>query len=150
MRSLLSIVLALGIAGCASQTSAPKMATSFFPLRELEGKVEEEVVRLPSFPGPSDAWIAIVIAQPEEFRGLRAAFRFSSDRDPNYRLLAANRGRRFRVTAKDGRGIVSRSEIVFVSDHPPVFTPLKEEPNKTPEPTPTAVMPAAEQPSRRP
>jgi hypothetical protein len=127
MRNFLTVCLAFTMAGCAYEGSQKNEGSSFFPLPDVVGRVEVEVVRLPPFPGPSDAWIGIVATMPEARKGWTVLFRFKSDRDPNYRLLAANRGRLFRVVAKDGQGIFSRSEIVFVSDHTPVFTLLKEE-----------------------
>ena len=138
MKISFSLFLVLLVVGCASPGSRPAESTSFFALPEVEGRVEETTSKYMSFPGPSDVWVSIVATMPGAHKGATVLLRFKSVEDPDYRLLAANRGRLFRIAAGDGRGIFSRGDIVFYSEQKRFLTLLKEEPNQTLEPTPAA------------
>lgn len=97
--------------------------------------MDENVFLLPPFPqspGVPDAWIGIVATAPAGFEGVTVRFRFKSVDDRDYRLLAANRGRLVRVSAKDGRGVFSRGTIVFYSEQKRQFVLLTELPTYAP------------------
>lgn len=122
MKTPLLALCALAVSGCASSASRNDAARSFFPLPEVEGRVEqldENIIQLPPFPVPRGVpavWISIVATAPAHLDGVTVRFRFKSAGDRDYRLLAANRGRLVRVSAKDGRGVLSRDAIVFYSE----------------------------------
>lgn len=131
MKILLVLSCILVAAGCTSSVRNDT-ASSFFPLPEVEGRIEqlnENVIELPPFPAPRsvpDVWISIIATAPVHFEGVTVRLRFKKASDPDYRLLAANRGRLVRVSAKDGQGILSRAAIVFYSKRKRQFVLLEE------------------------
>lgn len=116
MRALRLLLLTFVLPGCATRPPAQWEASSFFPLRMIEGRVDEPgSITLPAFPGKAAPRISLLATAPEDFQGVSVWFRFKSGRDPDYRWLRASRGRRFRVTARDGEGLRTGDAIVFVS-----------------------------------
>lgn len=137
MRYFTLVLLALTLTACSS---APRQeATSFFSLPHLEGRVEEEVVRVPSSWANSQVSIGLVVVGPQAYKGKTVVFRFKSREDPSYRLLASSPGQLFMVSVKDGKGCFSNNVIMFVSDETPQFT---KRPSQAREPT-SGLPPAA-------
>lgn len=118
MCNLRLLLLIVCLSGCATPPTAQSKASSFFPLRMIEGRVAEPgIITLPAFPGKVAPQIAFIATAPEDFQGVTVWIRFKSERDPDYRRLRANQGRRFRVTARAGKGIRTGDEIIFVATH---------------------------------
>jgi hypothetical protein len=133
------IIALLALSGCASKRDIQEEAGIGFPLRYLEGRIEDPTVRLRAFAdGPRPARfserIGIVVEKPAELKGRTVIFRFESRLDPSFQLLSSNRGRSVSVSSETGKGWFLDGEAYFISNDRPVF---QLEPNQNLEPTST-------------